>query len=970
MSDRQLHNRAAFWLTNASRLPFVALAVGCGTPAYAQSTTASSAPALGSDTSAAIPAANAGQLDEIVVVAQRRRENQQKVPITISTVTGDRLRQQGADSLKDVAQLVTGISIRENNDQRNIGFLIRGVGSNQSFIGIEPSAAVNVDGEVLSRNSSLFGDINDVDSISILKGPQGTLFGKNSVAGAMVVSTRRPKLGTTEGDYYLALESGVEQLFGHANTSLMYNMPVGQNSAVRLNAFYKRANGWVPNVVPHGPNGGSGTGYGGRLQFLHEFDSSLKLLGRLDYQRQNFGPGIRVFLKRDDFVIGNEFGQIPQNVIDSLNLTPAQIQLLLTTKIHEISNTPFGPNNNRTSASPYRDNGHQSSLGASIELNKSFDSGYNLTYTLHGRDTKLYTNDSGLGTAVDAFPLNFAGPVNSDTVQHELRIASPIGKPIDFVAGAFYLHSRIKRDQRALACQDTGLNNSTIDDHFNVTNCAGFPFSFDAVSPANSGLSGLSDLIYNREYRNNVITADNAALFGQANLHATSKLTFVLGGRLIYEKQRFRMDVRDDGQPNIDIRPTLLWINDANGNRINFPGIGRFFVPNPLFLMPTRNPAANTDIRNPATPLTTIRDSGTDTAITYKAAIQYEPFRDIMFYANYSTGFKGSAYFSDSDVTQQKLDTKYPIPGEKARNIEFGVRSEFFNHKLRLNGTYFNTRFKHYQDRLTILDYDLFPVVNGGLQNILNNPNASGQPIRRFDVIDAGTLKTSGWDLEGEWQVTRHLSLHAGWSHVNAHFANTNVLIPCRGNIDSTKCTDPLNYGEFFDYTFPRRGRFFPLNGARLANAPVNTVIGDAAYSFDIAHWTNYVRWNYRYKSKEYTNAGGPANNDEGNTMPKVGIHNLTIGATSPGRKYSLTFSVKNIFNKHYYVLKSTYGDGLSENAIGGAIAPVPELVGIAQAYPTYGATPDGRFFRQTPINGNVPRDFERYVGMTFEMKF
>lgn len=958
MSDRHKRDWCKQLLCGASRLPFLAAVAGFATPAFAQ------------ETAAAPSTQREDGLEEIVVVAQRRAENQQDVPITISTVTGDRLREQQVDTLKDVAQLVTGISIRENNDQRNIGFLIRGVGSNQSFIGIEPSAAVNVDGEVLSRNSSLFGDINDLESVSILKGPQGTLFGKNSVAGAMVVTTRRPRLDTTEGNYYLALESGTEQLYGGFNTSAMYNLPVGPNSAVRVNAFVKDSHGWVPNVIKGGENGGSSDGYGARAQLLHEFDDTFSILGRIDFQKVNFGPGIRVFIRRDDFAVGNEFGQIPQSVINSLNLSPAALQKLLTTNIHELSNTPFGPNNNRTSASPFRDNGHQQSAGASLEVTKSFGDGYELISTLHARDTNLYTNDSGLGTAVDAFPLNFAGDVLSNTYQHELRIASPVRGPIDFVAGTFFLHSRVERNQRALACQDPGLEKSTVDAQFNVTNCGGFPFAFNAVSPATSGLTGLQDLIYNREYRNNVITANNAALFGQANFHASDKLTLVLGGRLIYERQKFRMDVRDDGQPNLDIRPTLLWVNDAEGNRINFPGFGRFNVPNPLFGKPTLNPATNVDIRNPAAALTTIRDGGTDWAFTYKAAVQYEPIEDIMLYANYSTGFKGAAYFSDSDLTQQKLDTKYPIPGERARNMEFGVRSEFFNRKLRFNATYFDTEFRHYQDRLTILDNDLFPIVNGGLQNILNNPNASGQPIRRFDVIDAGTLKTKGWDIEADWQVTRRLALHAGWSRVDARFADTDVLIPCRGAVDTERCTDPLNYGEFFDYTFPRRGRFFPLDGARLANAPKDTVIADATYTVPIGGWSSYVRWNYRYKSKEYTNHGGPANNDEGNTMPKVGIHNLFLGVSSPDKKYSVNFSVKNIFNKHYYVLKSTYGDGLSEGAIGGALSPVPELVGIAQAYPTYGATPDGRFFRQTPINGNVPRDFERYVGLTFEMRF
>ncbi|MFC3581984.1 TonB-dependent receptor [Sphingomonas hylomeconis] len=909
-------------------------------------------------------------LTDIVVTAQRREENLQDVPVTISHVSGAQMRAQGADTLKDIQQLVTGISIRENNDQRNVGFLIRGVGSNQSFIGIEPSAAINVDGEVQSRNSSLFGDINDLESIEVLKGPQGTLFGKNSVAGAMLVRTNRPKLGRREGRYDMNLEEGEGQLFGGVNASIMLNQPLSDSSALRLNAYGKKQQGWVPNVIKDGDNGGESSGYGGRVQYLKEFDGTSRLLARADYADLNFGPGIRVFLRRDDFVIGDAFGQIPQSVVDGLNLTPEQQANLLKTRLHELSNTPAGPNNNRTSASPGRDNGGQKSYGTSLEWSKDLANGYNLTTTLHARETDLYTNDSGIGVAVDIFPLNFAGTVDSTTFQHELRIASPIGETIDFVAGTYYQYSRVERDQRTLACQEPGLATSTVDANFNLLDCAGYAFGFDEVNPAVTGVgvqNGLSDLIYNREYRNNVITTHNAALFGQGNVHLHEKLTLVLGGRLTHENQNYKIDVRDDGVTNIDTRPTLLWINDPEGNRITIDG-RRIFVRNPFFGQPTLDPAANLDIRSPATPFTTIGKSASDWAFSYKAALLFQPTRDLTFFANLSSGYKGAAWHSDSDITQARLDSKYPISPERSRNFELGARSEWFDRRLRVNFTYFKTDFHHYQERLRLLDYDLFPIVNGGLQNIANDPTASGQPINRFDIIDAGTLKTKGFDAEADWRVTNFLSLHGAWSHVDARFADTDVTIPCFGA--ATNCSDVINYGEFFDYTFPRRGRFFQLDGARLANAPVDTVVGDATVSFKVAGMPTFIRWNYRYRSAEFTNHGGEANNNENTTVPGVGIHNLFLGTSTADDRFTFGLSVKNLFSKHYYVLKTDYGDGLGSRAVGGDLAVVPELVGVAQAYPTYGATPDGRFFRQAAVQANVPRDFDRYVGLTFSAKF
>ncbi len=925
--------------------------------------------------------ADGGQLDVITVTAQKRKENLQDVPLTINFIDGVRLQEQAIDSLKDINQLVAGISIRENNDQRNVGFLIRGIGSNQSFIGIEPSSAVNVDGEVLARNSSLFGDIGDIESIAILKGPQGTLFGKNTVAGAMLVRTNRPSFDGDVGEFKVSVAGSGHSAVGDYRASGMYNTVLDDTAALRVNVYVKNQRGWVENVLP-GPNGGKSDGIGGRVQYLKKLKNNTDVLLRAEYQDVSFGPGIRVFLKRDDFTIGNNFGQIPQSVIDGLNLDDAALQSLLRTTLHDVSLTPAGEFNDRTSAAANRDYGGRTTFGTSLEVNHTMPSDHVLTYTLHYRNTDLQTNDSLIGTAIDAFPLNFAGPVRSNTIQNEFRIASPLGKAIDYVAGAFYMHSKVTRNQKVLACQDPGFGNSTIDSNFEVTNCGSFAFTFDNVAGA-TALNGrqfaFADTIFNRELRNNHLITDNVALFGQLNLHMTDKLTAVVGGRLLHERQDFSLDIRDDGIANIDTRPNLLWVFDANGNRIPLGGPnsvagGRIFVTNPFFGQVSNNPGADRDQRDPSTPFATQQKKNSDTAFIYKAALQFEPTDDFMLYGNYSTGYKGVGWFTDSNIRQIDLDTRYPVPPETAENYELGLRSEWFDRKFRLNATFFDTKFKHYQDRLRNLDFTLFPIVNGGLQNIGNDPTASGQPIRKFDIIDAGTLKTRGYELETILNPVEHLTLSANWSHVKARFGNTDVLITCGAAVangaPSSACTPVINYGEFFDFTFPRRGQFFELDGARLANAPKDTITADATVDFNISNWDSYIRWNYRYKSAEFTNHGGKANNDASTTMPSVGIHNLFLGVTSPDKKYRFSAFAKNLFNKHYFARKTNFGDGIAERLVGAYPTAVPELVGIAQAYPTYGAVPDGRFFRQRPEHGNVPRDFDRYVGVTFEMSF
>ncbi len=925
--------------------------------------------------------ANDRRLDEIIVTAQKREENLQDVPITVSHVSGDRMREQAIETLKDIKHLVSGIAIRENNDPRNIGLFIRGIGSLQAFIGIEPDAAVIVDGEVLARNSSLFGDVNDLESVSILKGPQGTLFGKNTVAGAMVVTTRRPSLTENGGNVrFTVAESGDEGL-GEFHLAGTYNWVTSDTTALRVNAFTTENDGWVENVLD-GPNGGESDASGIRAQFLYQPSDKLSMVFRAEAAERNLGPGTRVFLKRDDWTIGNNFGQIPQAVVDGLGLTGQALDNLLITNLHEISQTPTGPENDKTSAKNNRDYGFIDSSAASFELNYDMDSGHQLTFTSHYRNSDLETNDSLLSTAVDVFPLNFAGPVKSDSFQTEFRIASPLGDKVDYVAGLFFLHSKITREQKALACQDSGLENSIIDANFEITNCGGLPFNFETF-PGVAGFGGqfFDDLIYNRELKNNDLISTNTAVFGQLNFHFNDQWTAVVGGRLLYEHQDFSMDVRDDGVPNVDVRPRLLWILDETGRRINLDGVGPAWlgVSNPFFGTVTDNPATDLDARDPSNAFTTVQAENRDTAFIYKTALQWSPADDVMFYTSYSTGYKGVGWFTDSDVRQVDLDNNYPIPPEESTNFEVGIRSEWFGGDLRFNVTFFDAEFEHYQERMNTLNFDLFPVVNGGLKNIVNDPNASGQPIRLFDIVDAGTLESSGIDAEISWSATDWLTLGSTWNHVTAEFGDTDILITCGQALSNTAanggttvptCTDPINYGEFFDYTFGRFGQFFELDGAQLANAPEDTVTADARVDFELGSWHSYVRWNYRYQTEEFTNHGGFANNTPGTTVDAFGIHNLFIGASSADGKYNFTLFVKNLFDENYYSRKTTFGDGLAERAVGAYPLAVPELIGVAQAYPTYGAVPDGRFFRQRPEHGQVPRDFNRYVGATFEMRF
>ena len=130
--------------------------------------------------------------EEIVVTARRRPESLEKVPIAVSVLDGDRLR---ADSLRDmvnIARVVPSLSYRPGSSSRGQALALRGVGTVSTSAAVEPSVAVVVDGVVIGRRGQAVMDFLDIDRLEVLRGPQGTLFGKNASAGVLNIVTKTP----------------------------------------------------------------------------------------------------------------------------------------------------------------------------------------------------------------------------------------------------------------------------------------------------------------------------------------------------------------------------------------------------------------------------------------------------------------------------------------------------------------------------------------------------------------------------------------------------------------------------------------------------------------------------------------------------------------------------------------------------------------------------------------------------------
>ena len=131
-------------------------------------------------------------LEELIVTAQKREQSLQDVPIAVSVITEDQINASFSDNIEGLQALVPSVSFRTGNTTRNSALTVRGIGTVSFSIGAEPSVSTVVDNVVLGRSGQAFGGLYDLERVEVLRGPQGTLFGKNASAGVVNLSTKKP----------------------------------------------------------------------------------------------------------------------------------------------------------------------------------------------------------------------------------------------------------------------------------------------------------------------------------------------------------------------------------------------------------------------------------------------------------------------------------------------------------------------------------------------------------------------------------------------------------------------------------------------------------------------------------------------------------------------------------------------------------------------------------------------------------
>ncbi|MDP9710414.1 UNVERIFIED_ORG: iron complex outermembrane receptor protein [Pseudomonas fluorescens] len=417
------------------------------------------------------------QLETVTVTTRRREESSQDVPTPMSVVSGQTLETQRVYRIQDLQQLVPSVNVAYMH-ARQSSVSIRGLGNNPASDGLEGSVGLYIDNVYLGRPGMAVFDLMDIEQLEVLRGPQGTLFGKNTTAGVINISTRAPSF-TPER----SIETSVGE-DGYFQTKGTLSGPLNDQLAGRISAYRTRSDGDIKNEFNgHDLNGGSRDGFRAQLLFKPNENFNLRWIG--DYNEEDSSAGTRVLYNTGP-------------TINGVNLYSARAAAAGATLVNGSHRKVNLDNDQHVTV-------HQG--GTSVEANWTLPSDFTLTSVSSYRFWNFTPrNDDGLNV-----PATYNAGVSVEDKQYsqEFRLASPKGEFFDYVLGAYYFGSDLDNKSFAYYGPQADIWNGT---------------PRGALANVNSVGRGH-------------IKTDSFALFAQGTWHLTPRLDFTAGVRGTYEEK-------------------------------------------------------------------------------------------------------------------------------------------------------------------------------------------------------------------------------------------------------------------------------------------------------------------------------------------------------------------------------------------------------------------------------------------------
>ena len=784
-------------------------------------------------------------VEEILVTATRRVESLQEVPVAVTALSAEALDRAGVKDLRDLSTVAT--SFHMNSSQTETGgttLRIRGVGTTGNNIGLESAVGVFLDDIYLSRPGIALADLMDVEQVEVLRGPQGTLFGRNTSAGAISIRTRRPNLSENESFANITAAN-----YDGLNVQLGTSGPIIEDElGYRLSFARREQSGFLESTT--GAESRTRDRYALRGQLLWNISDAADLRLIADYSdadeqccdavvlqdtaARNVGSFVAAGLPADGGI--QVYGD---SALDGLDSNAEQFE-----------------------------NGSEQT-GLSAELNWDLNGDVDLTWIGSWREFNSNSVQESDFVNLDVFSVSpaAAGGHPSDTtietLTTELRLSGETGRVSWMVGG--YLS-----DEQILGIGALGLGS----DFTAHTDALLWRFAFGPVLGAAPLLAGVplatggtfgqvlaspspalafaGGVDAAGAYAHNVYNQDSqsSSIFTYNTISLTEDLGLVVGLRWIDESKdgSFRQgDAPNEACANT-VRNTGALIAGAAGTGLEAVAgtIGGFSSAYMCFPF-----AAPADLL-PGRPVT-FADTYEDDELAYTAKLTYDFNEAVSGYASYTHGFKSGGFNLDATAAIGGADPRFR--GETNDAMEVGLKTQLLDDRVRAN--------------ISAWTYDLedFQVLE-----------FTGVQFRTFNVPKA---ESQGAEIELTALLTDNLNLNFGYTLADSQYPDD-----CDGN-------DPNAAASVSS-----------LCGAPLTNSPENTATLGIDYNGYVGNYAFFVSGNYRWADERRTStqpnldfdiqdATGQANlragigDEDGGWMLELWANNIT-----DERIRNVTFSV------------------------------------------------------------------------------
>ncbi|MEM6907787.1 MAG: TonB-dependent receptor [Pseudomonadota bacterium] len=689
------------------------------------------------------PALEAPETDDsvIIVTATRRAQDVQDIPLAVTAISPQALENQGVDNIQEVTSLAPSFtSSQAQIASGSVVLRIRGVGTTSNNIGFESAVGIFIDGAYQSRPGVALSEFVDIERVEVLRGPQGTLFGRNTSAGALNITTVRPDVTEFEG----FVNAGYAN-FDEISVQGAVNVPIVEDTlALRLTGAYRERDGFLDVVDGNGTvidDTNDVDQYLIRAQLGWDTESGLR--GRLiaDYSKSTSSCCGAIELFETPLVGAGLFAAV------GLPANGGNGQPSVAT--NRFDNAGFEEAlNNRVVAANFAPIADIDNYGITGEIEFPLSDSTDVIFI--GSYRKFASNetyDSDF-TALDVFDVDLID-LELETFTAELRIqGEAFGGRLDWMIGGFYSDETI--DQSTTFALGADYDEQVGALFAGATGGA----SLNPLSPLFLGatpLEGITGLDPNGISSTNRFQQDaqSYSVFTHNVFEITDGLDFTIGGRYSWEEKEggFTQTANNNA-----VCPTLL--NEVVGGSVPGPLVPTAIVLGCFgFTAPADLPFATVPDFAPLL-VRTFQDEFSDEELIWTVRLGYEFAAPINIYASFTHGYKAGGINLDTTAAVGGADPTFL--SEEVDAYEIGFKSRLIDDALTLNVAAFIEQFSDFQ----VLEF-------------------TGTAFATFNVPKA---ETSGIEIESAWRVSDELTINASATIIDAKYPDD-----CAGDVTAVQ---------------------------------------------------------------------------------------------------------------------------------------------------------------------------------------